>query len=65
MPEPIRRTTARVLPVKAQGEEAEMGNLLAARWWFPDDPASAGGAVAEDMPTIMGAAVRAVLDGAR
>ncbi len=101
MPEPIRRTTARVLPVSTQGEVlllqdqdpavpyrsdstffgllldrevpisfehlegAEIGNVLAARWWFPDDLASAGGAVSEDMPAIMGAAVRAVLDGAR
>jgi 8-oxo-dGTP pyrophosphatase MutT (NUDIX family) len=46
-------------------EEAEIGNVLAARWCFPDDLASEGGAVSEDMPPIMRSAVRAVLGGVR
>lgn len=46
-------------------EEAEIGNVVAAQWWRPADLADAGGAVADDIPEIMEAAVRAVLGGAR
>jgi 8-oxo-dGTP pyrophosphatase MutT (NUDIX family) len=42
-------------------EEAEVGNVLAARWWRPEDLQRAGGAVADDLPEIMMAAVHAVL----
>jgi 8-oxo-dGTP pyrophosphatase MutT (NUDIX family) len=42
-------------------EEAEVGNVLAARWWHPEDLQRAGGAVADDVPEIMVAAVHAVL----
>jgi 8-oxo-dGTP pyrophosphatase MutT (NUDIX family) len=46
-------------------EQAEVGNVVAARGWLPDDLARAGVAVSEDLPSIMRAAVRAVLGGER
>ena len=41
-------------------EEAEVGNLTAAAWWFPDDLAADGTAAARDMPEIMRRAIEAV-----
>ena len=44
-------------------EEAEVGNLTAAAWWFPDDLAADGTAASPDMPEIMRRAI-AVVKGA-
>jgi ADP-ribose pyrophosphatase YjhB (NUDIX family) len=41
-------------------EPAEVGNVLAARWWSPDDLAADGTAVVPDLPDIMRAAVKAL-----
>ncbi len=40
-------------------EEAEIGHVLAARWWTPDDLAADGTSVAPDLPDILRAAVAA------
>ncbi len=42
-------------------EPAEVGNVVAARWWTADDLEADGTAVAHDLPDIMRSAVRAVL----
>ncbi|KQP67069.1 MULTISPECIES: NUDIX hydrolase [unclassified Nocardioides] len=44
-------------------EEAEVGVVLEARWWTPDDLADDGRLVSPDLCDIMTAAVRAVLGG--
>lgn len=44
-------------------EEAEVGNILAARWWTPDDLRADGSAASADMPDIMTTAISAVLTG--
>jgi 8-oxo-dGTP pyrophosphatase MutT (NUDIX family) len=46
-------------------EELEVGNVFAAQWWLPGDLAREGGAVSDDMPAIMEAAVTAVLGSNR
>jgi 8-oxo-dGTP pyrophosphatase MutT (NUDIX family) len=46
-------------------EELEVGNVFAAQWWLPGDLARRGDAVSEDMPTIMEAAITAVLGSSR
>jgi 8-oxo-dGTP pyrophosphatase MutT (NUDIX family) len=43
-------------------EPAEIGNVLAARWWSADDLEADGTAVASELPDLMRAAVAAVLD---
>ena len=45
-------------------EEAEVGNVTGAAWWFPDDLAVDGTAAAPDMPEIMRRAIE-VVKGAR
>jgi 8-oxo-dGTP pyrophosphatase MutT (NUDIX family) len=42
-------------------EESEVGNVIEARWWTPDDLQRAGGMVDDALPTIMGEAIRVVL----
>ncbi|WP_036564636.1 NUDIX hydrolase [Nocardioides halotolerans] len=44
-------------------EEAEIGNLTTAAWWFPDELAADGTAAAPDLPDIMRKAI-AVVKGA-
>ena len=41
-------------------EEAEVGNVTGAAWWFPDDLAADGTAAADDMPEIMRRAIETV-----
>ena len=41
-------------------EEAEVGNVTGAAWWFPDDLAVDGTAAAPDMPEIMRKAIEVV-----
>ena len=41
-------------------EEAEVGNVTGAAWWFPDDLAADGTAAAPDMPEIMRRAIETV-----
>ncbi len=41
-------------------ETAEIGNVLAARWWLPDDLETDGTAVVPHLPDILRAAVVAV-----
>ena len=40
-------------------EAAEVGNVLAARWWTPDELAADGSVVVPDLPDILRAAVAA------
>jgi len=44
-------------------EPVEVGIVVAARWWAPHDLASAGGMIADDLPDIMRAGIRAVRGG--
>lgn len=44
-------------------EPAEIGNVLAARWWSADDLEADGTAVDSELPHLMRAALREVLDG--
>ncbi|TNM43360.1 NUDIX domain-containing protein [Nocardioides albidus] len=46
-------------------EEAEVGNILQARWWTPQDLRVDGTAVTPDLPEIMAAAVGELLEGTR
>lgn len=46
-------------------EDAEVGNILQAAWWTPDDLRVDGSAASDDMPEMMAAAITAVLGGAR
>jgi 8-oxo-dGTP pyrophosphatase MutT (NUDIX family) len=46
-------------------EEAEIGNILQAQWWTPDELRADGTAASPDLPDIMVTAVDAVLGGAR
>ena len=46
-------------------EEAEVGNILQARWWRPEDLRTDGSAASEDMPDIMATAIDAVLTEGR
>jgi 8-oxo-dGTP pyrophosphatase MutT (NUDIX family) len=41
-------------------EEAEVGNVAEAAWWFPDDLAAAGTAVSPQFPDIMRRAIEVV-----
>ena len=41
-------------------EEAEVGHLTEAAWWFPDDLAADGTAASPDMPEIMRRAIEVV-----
>jgi 8-oxo-dGTP pyrophosphatase MutT (NUDIX family) len=41
-------------------EEAEIGNLTAAAWWFPDDLTADGTAASPDLPEIMRRAIEVV-----
>jgi hypothetical protein len=69
VPEPIRRTTARVLPVNTQGEALLLQDQDPSVRAYHSDSTFFGllldREVSEDMPWIMRSAVRAVLDGAR
>lgn len=44
-------------------EPIEVANVVAARWWAPQDLAAAGGMIADDLPDIMRAGIRAVRGG--
>ncbi|MEZ0579913.1 NUDIX hydrolase [Nocardioides sp. MH1] len=46
-------------------EPAEVGNILQAAWWTPDDLRADGTAASDDMPDMMETAIDAVLGGAR
>jgi 8-oxo-dGTP pyrophosphatase MutT (NUDIX family) len=46
-------------------EPAEVGNVVAARWWHPEELAQGGGAISNEVPSIMASGVRAVLGEAR
>ena len=43
-------------------EPAEIGNVVAARWWTADDLEADGTAVAAELPDLMRAAVAVVLE---
>jgi len=44
-------------------EPIEVGNVVAADWWAPDELATTGGMIAEDLPDIMRAGIAAVRGG--
>ena len=46
-------------------EDAEIGNILQASWWTPDDLRADGSAASDDMPDMMATAITAVLGGQR
>lgn len=45
-------------------EPGETGNILRAGWWVPEALGADGTAASQDLPAIMEAAVRAVIEGA-
>lgn len=44
-------------------EDAEVGNILQARWWTPEDLRADGTAASADMPDIMTTAIDAIRSG--
>ena len=44
-------------------EDAEIGNILRAEWWTPDELRADGTAASADMPDIMATAIHAVRSG--